>query len=68
MTDWVKPGDKSGEFKRQASSFRDWISNEPGAKYPPEKGRYHLFVSYACPWVSRARPTVNNRKGIIGPQ
>ncbi|KAI1734377.1 ubiquitin-activating enzyme E1 1 [Xylaria scruposa] len=53
ITNWVAPGDKSGEFKRQASSFRDWISNEPGAKFPPEKGRYHLYVSYACPWAHR---------------
>jgi len=52
ITDWVKPDDKSGEFKRQQSSFRDWISRESGAKFPPEKGRYHLYVSYACPWVS----------------
>jgi glutathionyl-hydroquinone reductase len=53
ITDWVKPGDKSGEFKRQASSFRHHISSEPGAQYPPEKGRYHLYVSYACPWATR---------------
>ncbi|KAI0132760.1 hypothetical protein BJ170DRAFT_615317 [Xylariales sp. AK1849] len=53
ITEWVKPGDKSGEFKRQASSFRDWISPEAGAKFPPEKGRYHLYVSYACPWAHR---------------
>ncbi|KAI0799118.1 glutathione S-transferase [Xylaria sp. FL0064] len=53
ITNWVKPGDKSGEFKRQASSFRDWISDAPDAKYPPEKGRYHLYVSYACPWAHR---------------
>ncbi|KAH7031067.1 glutathione S-transferase [Microdochium trichocladiopsis] len=53
VTDWVKPDDKSGEFKRQVSSFRDWISSEPGAKFPPEKGRYHLYVSYACPWACR---------------
>ncbi|KAI0165666.1 ubiquitin-activating enzyme E1 1 [Xylariaceae sp. FL1272] len=53
ITDWVAPGDKSGEFKRQVSTFRDWISHEPGAKFPPEKGRYHLFVSYACPWAHR---------------
>lgn len=52
VTDWVHPNDKSGEFKRQVSSFRNWISRESGAKYPPEKGRYHLYVSYACPWVS----------------
>ena len=51
ITDWVHPEDKSGEFKRQASSFRDSVSNQPGAKFPLEKGRYHLYVSYACPWV-----------------
>jgi len=53
ITQWVNVTDKTGEFKRQVSSFRDWISNEPGAKYPPEKGRYHLYVSYACPWAHR---------------
>lgn len=51
VTDWVKPGDSSGEFKRQVSAFRESISNEPGAKFPVEKGRYHLYISYACPWV-----------------
>jgi glutathionyl-hydroquinone reductase len=50
ITDWVKPGDKSGEFKRQQSQFRDWIKDEPDAKFAPEKDRYHLYVSYACPW------------------
>jgi glutathionyl-hydroquinone reductase len=50
---WVDPKDKSGEFKRQVSSFRDWIEDKPGAKYPPAKGRYHLYISYACPWAHR---------------
>ncbi|KAL1843368.1 hypothetical protein VTJ49DRAFT_1955 [Mycothermus thermophilus] len=53
ITDWVKPSDTSGEFKRQQSSFRNWISRKPGAQFPPEKGRYHLYVSYACPWANR---------------
>ncbi|KAH6958473.1 glutathione S-transferase [Fusarium avenaceum] len=53
VTDWVKPGDTSGEFKRQVSSFRDSISRDANAKYPAEKGRYHLYVSYACPWACR---------------
>lgn len=47
---WVDPKDKSGEFKRQTSSFRNWISKDPGAEFPAEKDRYHLYVSYACPW------------------
>jgi hypothetical protein len=29
-----------GTFKRQISSFRSWISSEPGSQFPPEKGRY----------------------------
>ncbi|RHZ47173.1 glutathione S-transferase family protein [Aspergillus thermomutatus] len=53
ITDWVNPNDKSGEFKRQQSVFRNFISREPGAQFPPEKDRYHLYVSYACPWAHR---------------
>ncbi|KAJ5106750.1 Glutathione S-transferase omega-like 2 [Penicillium angulare] len=53
ITDWVNPNDKSGEFKRQQSAFRSFISREAGAEFPPEKGRYHLYVSYACPWAHR---------------
>ncbi|KAG0316669.1 S-glutathionyl-(chloro)hydroquinone reductase [Linnemannia gamsii] len=45
--------DKTGEFKRQVSSFRDVISDEPGSKFVPEAGRYHLYISYACPWAHR---------------
>ncbi|KAI1775318.1 glutathione S-transferase [Hypoxylon cercidicola] len=63
ITDWVKPGDNSGEFKRQNSSFREWISKEPGAKFPPEKGRYHLYISYACPWANRTL-IVRKLKGL----
>jgi glutathionyl-hydroquinone reductase len=53
ITNWVHPNDKSGEFKRGASEFRKWISAAPAAEFPPEKGRYHLYVSYACPWAHR---------------
>ncbi len=41
---------KDGSFKRKQSRFRDFISSEEGAQFPPEKDRYHLYVSYACPW------------------
>lgn len=34
--------------------WRDFISKEPGAKFPPETGRYHLYASYACPGSHRA--------------
>jgi len=34
-----------GNFKRQISSFRSWISTEPGAQFPPEKDRYVSYIS-----------------------
>ncbi|KFX94047.1 hypothetical protein V490_04544 [Pseudogymnoascus sp. VKM F-3557] len=63
ITNWVAPGDKSGEFKRGASVFRNHISREAGAEFPAEKGRYHLYVSYACPWAHRAL-IVRKLKGL----
>jgi putative glutathione S-transferase len=44
---------ESGEFQRQEDAFREWISNERSAAYNAEAGRYHLYVSLACPWASR---------------
>ncbi|OBA24503.1 hypothetical protein METBIDRAFT_77287 [Metschnikowia bicuspidata var. bicuspidata NRRL YB-4993] len=49
--------DKDGAYKRQASQFRDFISSKVGAKFPPEAKRYHLYVSYACPWAHRTLVT-----------
>eukprot|EP00923_Selenidium_pygospionis_P015461 GHVN01026997.1.p1 GENE.GHVN01026997.1~~GHVN01026997.1.p1 ORF type:complete len:341 (+),score=40.81 GHVN01026997.1:207-1229(+) len=42
---------KGGAFVRKAAVYRDWI--KAGTQFPPEKGRYVLYVSYACPWASR---------------
>lgn len=54
---------KDGTFKRQVSSFRNWITNEPGAKFPPEKGRYVLYINLGCPWASRTN-LVRTLKGL----
>ena len=43
----------SGEFVRQASQFRDRISADGSSGFPAVAGRYHLFVSRACPWCHR---------------
>ena len=43
----------SGEFRRQEDAFREWISNDGLTSYPAAAGRYHLYVSLACPWASR---------------
>jgi len=44
---------KSGEFRRQPDAFREWVSNDGSTPYPAAAGRYHLYVSLACPWASR---------------
>lgn len=36
------------------TEWRDFVSSEPGALFPPESGRYHLYASYACPGSHRA--------------
>ncbi len=43
----------SGEFQRQEDAFREWISSDGSTSYPAAAGRYHLYVSLACPWASR---------------
>jgi putative glutathione S-transferase len=45
---------ESGEFQRQEDAFREWISNDGSTPYPAVAGRYHIYVSLACPWASRA--------------
>lgn len=44
---------KDGRFVREDSSFRDWVSHDGSTAFPAESGRYHLYVSYACPWAHR---------------
>lgn len=65
MSNEPKPGSESilkfandkGEFKRKASSFRSWITKDGSSGFPAESGRYHLYVSYACPWAHRTLVT-----------
>lgn len=42
-----------GSFKRQEDEFRDWVTADGSSGYPAEPGRYHLYVSLACPWACR---------------
>jgi putative glutathione S-transferase len=52
-TDAYESTNEDGEFERQDTTFRNWIRDEPGARFQPASGRYHLYVSYACPWAHR---------------
>lgn len=56
---WYDTGKSGGAFERSTSSFRNWITADgsPGPSgtggFKAESGRYHLYVSYACPWAHR---------------
>jgi glutathionyl-hydroquinone reductase len=56
---WYDTKSTGGRFERQQSSFRNWVTADgsPGPSgeggFPAESGRYHLYVSYACPWAHR---------------
>jgi putative glutathione S-transferase len=51
---WYDTKSTGGAFERTQATFREQVSDAPGARFRPEAGRYHLYVSYACPWASRA--------------
>jgi len=44
---------KTGEFKRQEDAFRGWVKQDGATPFKTERGRYHLYVSLACPWAHR---------------
>lgn len=50
-----------GSFQRKESFFRNWITKD--GEFQPEKGRYHLYVSLACPWANRTL-IMRNLKGL----
>lgn len=43
----------TGEFRRQDDVFREWVTADGRSGYPAAPGRYHLYVSFACPWAHR---------------
>jgi len=57
---WYDTKESDGAFKRQESNFRNWVTPDGGAGpsgkagFKAEAGRYHLYVSHACPWAHRA--------------
>ena len=56
---WYDTKSSGGAFERQESRFRNWVTTDgaPGPSgtggYRAESGRYHLYVSHACPWANR---------------
>jgi glutathionyl-hydroquinone reductase len=46
--------DEGGRFVRAETAFRDMVTADGSSGYGAEAGRYHLYISWACPWAHRA--------------
>jgi len=51
--EWYDTKSTQGRFVRQDSAFRDQVRADGSTGFTPEAGRYHLYVSLACPWAHR---------------
>ena len=49
--EWYDTKSTGGEFVREDAGFREPVKQ--GGRFAPESGRYHLYVSLACPWAHR---------------
>ena len=67
--EWAHNDEDSGEFERDESAFRNWITPDgsPGPTgdggFKAEPGRYRLYISLACPWAHRAN-AARHLKGL----
>ncbi len=61
-TDAYTTTNEAGAFDRSETTFRNWIAGtpipdhvdaRPDERFTPDPNRYHLYVSYACPWAHR---------------
>lgn len=52
-TDWYDTEKSGGRFVRPDAGFRGWLKADPDAEFPAAPGRYHLYISLACPWACR---------------
>ena len=50
---WYDTKATGGRFVRKDASFRNWITPDEAGGFKAEAGRYHLYVSLACPWAHR---------------
>lgn len=73
------PETENGAFRREERTFRHGITADGASGFPAEPNRYHLYVSYGCPWAQRtlivrtlkrldALVSVSVVEPVIGPQ
>lgn len=57
-----------GTFERQEDAFRDWVTRDGSSGYPAAPNRYHLYVSWACPWAHRTVIVrrLKRLEGVVG--
>ena len=59
LDEWYDTKSTGGKFARTKAQFRNWVTRDgsPGPTgsggFTPESGRYHLYISHACPWANR---------------
>ncbi|PAX51804.1 glutathione S-transferase family protein [Brunnivagina elsteri] len=58
MMSQLAPPNKSGEYIRPNSQFRNVISSDENSKYKPEVSRYRLYIGLGCPWAHRTTVTL----------
>ncbi|MCY7279181.1 MAG: glutathione S-transferase C-terminal domain-containing protein, partial [Phormidesmis sp. CAN_BIN44] len=51
-TEWTER-DEKGQFNRMPTHFRDRVTADGSSGFKAEAGRYHLYISLACPWAHR---------------
>jgi putative glutathione S-transferase len=58
----------AGEFARQEDRFRNWVTEDGRSGYPAATDRYHLYVSWACPWAHRTIivRALKRLEGVVG--
>ncbi|MEM9123147.1 MAG: glutathione S-transferase family protein, partial [Pseudomonadota bacterium] len=72
--EWYDTKSTGGKFKRQVQAFRNWVTEDGSAGpsgeggFKAEPGRYHLYVSLACPWAHRTliMRALKGLEGMIG--
>jgi putative glutathione S-transferase len=66
-TGWYDP-DAKGAFRRPKTRFRSWVTEDGASGHRAEPGRYHLYVSHACPWAHRTLITraLRGLEDVIG--
>ena len=52
-SNWKSSIKADGNYRRKASQFRQWVTADGSTGFKAESGRYHLYVSLACPWAHR---------------